>query len=558
MSLVARLRANLLPAEVERFRLLGRICGDAMNDAIRAVRPGMSERELAALLAFEAERRGAQAIVNLIATDERIFRYRHPLPSDKKLDRYAMLVMCGRKWGLVCSVTRLVHFGPLPDELRRKQEALAVVDATYIASTRPNTKLGDIVVQAQAAYAAGGFGGEWRLHHQGGPVGYEAREYLGVPGSEDEVRENQVYAWNPSITGTKMEDTVLIGAEENVVLTAIPGWPTIPVEIGGKVYERPAILVHRLTRRLPGSLPIKDISTMTQPLHGVLAPVLTPMRDDLSPDTPKWIAFCKQLLADGCTGLAPFGTTSEANSLGLDERMEMLDALVEAGVPAKLLMPGVGTCAITDTAKLAAQAARLGCGGVLMLPPFYYKGVSEEGVFRSVAEVVERVGDDRLRVYVYHIPPIAVVGFSLKVIERLIKAYPTTVVGIKDSSGDWNNLKAILESFPGFGTFTGSERFLLPTLRLGGVGTISAMANVIPGRIRQLYDNYLAENADQVQDALNVPREALREYAPIPALKEILAVRTGDTCWRNVRPPLVSMSEQQAAAMLEKYTASGV
>ena len=193
-----------------------------------------------------------------------------------------------------------------------------------------------------------------------------------------------------------------------------------------------------------------------------------------------------------------------------------------------------------------------------MLPPFYYKGVSEEGVFRSVAEVVERVGDDRLRVYVYHIPPIAVVGFSLKVIERLIKAYPTTVVGIKDSSGDWNNLKAILESFPGFGTFTGSERFLLPTLRLGGVGTISAMANVIPGRIRQLYDNYLAENAEQVQDELNIPREALREYAPIPALKEILAVRTGDACWRNVRPPLVNMSEQQAAVMLEKYTASGM
>jgi 4-hydroxy-tetrahydrodipicolinate synthase len=297
---------------------------------------------------------------------------------------------------------------------------------------------------------------------------------------------------------------------------------------------------------------------MTQPLHGVLAPVLTPMRDDLSPDTAKWIAFCQQLLADGCTGLAPFGTTSEANSLGLDERMEMLDALVAAGVPAELLMPGVGTCAITDTAKLGAQAARLGCGGVLMLPPFYYKGVSEEGVFRSVAEVVERVGDDRLRVYVYHIPPIAVVGFSLKVIERLIKTYPKTVVGIKDSSGDWNNLKAILESFPGFGTFTGSERFLLPTLRLGGVGTISAMANVIPRRIRQLYDNYLAENADQVQDALNVPREALREYAPIPALKEILAVRTGDSCWGHAPPPLVSMPEQQAAAMLEKYTASGV
>jgi 4-hydroxy-tetrahydrodipicolinate synthase len=297
---------------------------------------------------------------------------------------------------------------------------------------------------------------------------------------------------------------------------------------------------------------------MTQPLHGVLAPVLTPMRDDLSPDTPKWIAFCRQLLAEGCTGLAPFGTTSEANSLGLEERVEMLEALVASGVPAHQLMPGVGACAIPDTVKLAAQAARLGCGGVLMLPPFYYKGVSEEGVYRSIAEVVERVGDQRLRVYIYHIPPIAVVGFTLKVIERLIKSYPNTVVGIKDSSGDWNNLKAILESFPGFGTFTGSERYLLPTLRLGGVGTISAMANVIPGRIRRLYDGWLAENAEQLQEELNVPREALREYAPIPALKEILAVRTGDPTWRNLRPPLVRLSEAQAAEMLAKYTASGV
>jgi 4-hydroxy-tetrahydrodipicolinate synthase len=297
---------------------------------------------------------------------------------------------------------------------------------------------------------------------------------------------------------------------------------------------------------------------MTDLLRGVLAPVLTPMRDDLSPDTSKWIDFCRQLLADGCTALAPFGTTSEANSLGLDERMEMLEALVAAGVPANQLMPGVGTCAIPDTAKLSAQAARLGCGGVLMLPPFYYKGVSEEGVYRSVAEVIERVGDERLRVYIYHIPPIAVVGFSLKVIERLLKSYPKTVVGIKDSSGDWDNLKAILENFPGFGTFTGSERYLLPTLRLGGVGTISAMANVIPGKIRRLYDGWLAENADQMQDALNVPREALREYAPIPALKEILARRTGDPAWRNLRPPLMGLSEQQAAELIGKYEASGI
>ena len=296
---------------------------------------------------------------------------------------------------------------------------------------------------------------------------------------------------------------------------------------------------------------------MTQSLHGVLAPVLTPMRDDLSPDTPKWIAFCKQLLAEGCTGLAPFGTTSEANSLGIDERVEMLDALVAAGVPAAQLMPGVGTCAIPDTARLAGQAARLGCGGVLMLPPFYYKGVSDEGIFRSVAEVIERVGDSRLRIYVYHIPPIAVVGYSLPLIERLIKAYPQTVVGIKDSSGDWNNLKAILEAFPGFGTFTGSERFLLATLRLGGVGTISAMANVIPGRIRRLYDNYLAENAEAVQEDLNAARMALADYAAIPALKELLAQRTGDATWRNLRPPLVNLNAERVAEMNEKWAAAG-
>ncbi len=239
---LARLRANLLPVEVERFRSLGRICGDAMNSAIRAVEPGMSEHAIAALLAYETERRGAQAIVNLIATDERIFRYRHPLPTDKKLDKYAMLVLCGRKWGLVCSVTRLIHFGALPEELRRKQEALAVVNATYIVGTRPNVKLGDIVAEAQASYAMGGFGDEWRLHHQGGPAGYESREYLGVPGSQDEVHEGQVYAWNPSITGTKMEDSVLVAADENVILTAIPGWPTLPVSLGSRIYEMPAIL----------------------------------------------------------------------------------------------------------------------------------------------------------------------------------------------------------------------------------------------------------------------------------------------------------------------------
>lgn len=291
-------------------------------------------------------------------------------------------------------------------------------------------------------------------------------------------------------------------------------------------------------------------------LRGVFAPVLTPMNDDLSPAVDKWIAFCKQLLADGCTGLAPFGTTSEANSLGLEERTTMLDALVAAGVPASQLMPGVGMNAIPDTVKLSVQAARLGCGGVLMLPPFYYKGVSEEGVFRAVAEVIERVGDARLKVYVYHIPPIAVVGYSLAVIERLIKTYPGAVVGMKDSSGDWAYQQSVLEAFPEFDVFTGSERYLLANLRLGGVGTISAMANVIPAKIRFLYENYLAENADAVQEKLDRFRAATRDYAPIPALKEIMATRTGDAAWRNLRPPLVNLSAAATQEMLAKYAAA--
>jgi antitoxin VapB len=240
---VSRLRTALLPEEGARFRELGRLCAAGMDEAIRSVKPGLHEQEIAGLLAGAVQRRGVQPIVVLIATDERIFKYRHPLPGDKRLDKYAMLVLCGRRQGLVASVTRLVHFGPLSDELKRKQEAVAKVDAAFIYGSRPNVTLGDIFAQAQATYAATGFADEWKLHHQGGPAAYEPREYLGLPGGQDEVREGMALAWNPSITGTKMEDTILVGPTGNEILTAIPGWPTIPVEIGGGVIERPAILV---------------------------------------------------------------------------------------------------------------------------------------------------------------------------------------------------------------------------------------------------------------------------------------------------------------------------
>ena len=213
-----------------------------MDQAIRAVRPGMSEFEIAGVLAQATLATGVAPIVNLIATDERIFRYRHPLPTTKRLDRYAMLVLCGRKYGLVASITRLVHFGPLPAELRRKMLACATVDATLIGSTRPGVRLVDVFGAATAAYAAAGFPDEWRHHHQGGPASYAPRDFLATPTSAPIVQADQAYAWNPSIAGVKSEDTILVCAAANEVLTAIDGWPMVDVAAVGQTIARPVIL----------------------------------------------------------------------------------------------------------------------------------------------------------------------------------------------------------------------------------------------------------------------------------------------------------------------------
>jgi antitoxin VapB len=239
---LARLRALLTPEEGERFRATGALCAQAMAAAIGQVRPGQSEYEISALLQAESERRGVQPIVSLIAADERIFNFRHPIPTASKLARYAMLVVCGRRQGLVCSLTRLVYFGRLPDELRRKSEATATVDATLIAATRPGASLGEVFARGQAAYAAAGFADEWQLHHQGGPASYEPRDWVATPASTDVVVAGQAYAWNPSITGTKSEDTILVGEDGNDVITDIPGWPMLTVSVDGQSWQRPAVL----------------------------------------------------------------------------------------------------------------------------------------------------------------------------------------------------------------------------------------------------------------------------------------------------------------------------
>jgi antitoxin VapB len=239
---MARVRAALTPEEGQRLRKLSRECGDAIRDAAYAVRPGQSEHQIGALMIYETERRGVQVVVNLIATDERIYDFRHPIPTGKKLDRYAMLILCGRRQGLICSVTRFVHFGPIPDALRQKSEAVAQVDGAIIAATRPGRALGDIFRRAMAAYARAGVPDEWRLHHQGGLAGYEPREITATPDTTDLVAEGQAYAWNPSINGAKSEDTILVGRDGNEVLTASTGWPAWPVSVEGQTIQRPAIL----------------------------------------------------------------------------------------------------------------------------------------------------------------------------------------------------------------------------------------------------------------------------------------------------------------------------
>ena len=236
------LRAALTTEELARYRELGTLSAQTMEAAIHMTRPGMTEHELSGLLGREASGRGLQPIVNLVATDERVFRFRHPLPTQKRLDRYAMLVLCGRKWGLVCSLTRLVHFGRLPDELRSKAEAVARIDAQFILGTRPGKILGEIFKEGLQAYAGVGFPDEWKLHHQGGLAGYGPRELVATPTTDFRVSAGQAYAWNPSITGTKSEDTILIGENGNEIITAIAGWPTMDVAIPAGRVERPAIL----------------------------------------------------------------------------------------------------------------------------------------------------------------------------------------------------------------------------------------------------------------------------------------------------------------------------
>src|SRR5262245_56191820 len=303
----------------------------------------------------------------------------------------------------------------------------------------------------------------------------------------------------------------------------------------------------------------KPAMSRVKRIEGVLSPVVTPFKKDYSPDAERFVRHCRWLLKSGCAGLAVFGTNSEANSMSVAEKRKLLEALVAGGVPAAGLMPGTGHSALSDSIEMTRAAVEMGCGGVLMLPPFYYKGVSDEGLYRNFAEVIERVGDERLQLYLYHIPPVAQVPITLNLIEKLLSKYPGIVAGVKDSSGDWNNTKAMLDAFAkgGFDVFAGSETFLLDNMRNGGKGCITATGNINPGPIANVYKNWRSGEADKLQAGITATRKIVQKQPMIPALKCAVAHFGNDPQWKTVRPPLVELNSNQEKELITELKAAG-
>ncbi|MDW3687582.1 dihydrodipicolinate synthase family protein [Cupriavidus sp. CV2] len=297
---------------------------------------------------------------------------------------------------------------------------------------------------------------------------------------------------------------------------------------------------------------------MTQASGGLWVPTSTPFAPNGSVDRNLFLTHCKALLDEGADGLAILGTTSEANSLSVSERADQLDLLIDNDISPSKLMPGTGACSIEDAVQLTSAATNAGCAGVLLLPPFYYKGLSEDGLFAFLSELIERVGAAQLRLYLYHIPPVAQIGYSLPLIERLLKRYPNTIAGLKDSSGDFDNTLAVIRNFPQLHVFPGSETFLLDGLRAGAAGCISATGNINAKAIKEVYVRWKEPNADRLQAAITRRRKLVEAYPLIPAVKAVLAARYGDSAWNRVRAPLQSLDGDRASELTDQLAKDGL
>ncbi len=288
-------------------------------------------------------------------------------------------------------------------------------------------------------------------------------------------------------------------------------------------------------------------------IRGVYCAAATPVMADGEPDIARFTIHAKQLLADGCTGIALLGTTGEANSFSIPERQKLLESAIDAGIRPNQLMPGTGLCAFPDTISLTRHALSLGVTSVVMLPPFYYKQPSDDGVFAAYARTIEKIGDSRLKIILYHIPQMSAVPLSLPLIARLIAAYPNTVVGIKDSAGDFANMQKMVQEFPGFAVLAGADPLVKPLLEIGGAGCITATANLVSAQLvtvfRYFNDHARKTEVENAQDRIIKVRGISAKFVQIPAIKALIARRYGDSAWSNVRPPLVSLSSTQIAEL---------
>jgi 4-hydroxy-tetrahydrodipicolinate synthase len=291
---------------------------------------------------------------------------------------------------------------------------------------------------------------------------------------------------------------------------------------------------------------------------GVLPAVLTPLKADLTPDDALLSEYCKWLLANGASGLAILGTTGEANSFSLKERIRIIEGVVEAGVPAATLMPGTGSCSLTDAVELTRVAVEAGAGGVLMLPPFYYKNPSDAGLFAFFSEVIQRVGDARLQIYLYHFPQMSATPISYDLIEMLLKAYPDNIAGMKDSSNVLDNMTGAAKTFPGFHVLSGADDLMLPLLEAGGAGAITACANVCSAALGALYQAYRAGgDTAALQRQVTAVRQSVSKFPLSAGLKQLIHRHTGDARWLKVRPPLMLLSEADTKALYAAFDAVG-
>jgi 4-hydroxy-tetrahydrodipicolinate synthase len=292
---------------------------------------------------------------------------------------------------------------------------------------------------------------------------------------------------------------------------------------------------------------------MSFPIQGVYCAAATPLTSDGTPDLALFGAHTKALIEEGCHGIAMLGSTGEANSFSARERMDLVEAALKGGTLPDQLIPGTSSCAVTEAVEMTRHAVQAGVKAVVMLPPFYYTAFSDESLFRFYATIIEKVNDTRLKLILYHIPMLTSVPISHSLIEMLIKGFPETVVGIKDSDGKIENMHAISARFPGFGVLAGADPLLLPVLQGGGAGCITATSNLVARELRIVYDHWndpaRADEVKAAQEVIVAWRNLTNSYTQLPTVKTMLAKRRGDKGWLNVHPPFTALSQPEAEAV---------